>query len=99
MENNKTTTEQPATTDSKFENISDNGSEISDEGYRSLGVLQTTNSVAASNGTSSSSTTVTMMAHANENERSSSLHSQQSTEDADLNGKFVGKSSLAFQYS
>lgn len=25
---------------SKFENISDNGSEISDEGYRSLGVIQ-----------------------------------------------------------
>lgn len=27
---------------SKFENISDNGSEISDEGYRSLGVIQST---------------------------------------------------------
>lgn len=26
----------------KFENISDNGSEISDEGYRSLGVIQST---------------------------------------------------------
>lgn len=26
--------------DGKFENISDNGSEISDEGYRSLGVIQ-----------------------------------------------------------
>lgn len=28
------------TTDGKFENISDNGSEISDEGYRSLGLIQ-----------------------------------------------------------
>ncbi|XP_043066102.1 GAS2-like protein pickled eggs [Drosophila bipectinata] len=28
---------------SKFENISDNGSEISDEGYRSLGVIQSSN--------------------------------------------------------
>lgn len=26
--------------DGKFENISDNGSEISDEGYRSLGLIQ-----------------------------------------------------------
>lgn len=28
------------TNDGKFENISDNGSEISDEGYRSLGLIQ-----------------------------------------------------------
>lgn len=28
----------------KFENISDNGSEISDEGYRSLGLIQQANS-------------------------------------------------------
>lgn len=27
----------------KYENISDNGSEISDEGYRSLGIVQTNN--------------------------------------------------------
>lgn len=27
----------------KYENISDNGSEISDEGYRSLGLIQTNN--------------------------------------------------------
>lgn len=26
--------------DGKFENVSDNGSEISDEGYRSLGIIQ-----------------------------------------------------------
>lgn len=34
-----------ATTDNggKFENISDNGSEISDEGYRSLGLIQQAN--------------------------------------------------------
>lgn len=34
-----------ATTDigGKFENISDNGSEISDEGYRSLGLIQQAN--------------------------------------------------------
>lgn len=31
------------TTDGKFENISDNGSEISDEGYRSLGLIQQAN--------------------------------------------------------
>ena len=30
--------------DGKFENISDNGSEISDEGYRSLGLIQQANS-------------------------------------------------------
>lgn len=30
-------------TDGKFENISDNGSEISDEGYRSLGLIQQAN--------------------------------------------------------
>lgn len=29
--------------DGKFENISDNGSEISDEGYRSLGLIQQAN--------------------------------------------------------
>lgn len=29
--------------DGKFENISDNGSEISDEGYRSLGLIQANN--------------------------------------------------------
>lgn len=29
--------------DGKFENISDNGSEISDEGYRSLGIIQSNN--------------------------------------------------------
>lgn len=29
--------------DGKFENISDNGSEISDEGYRSLGIIQHAN--------------------------------------------------------
>lgn len=31
------------TADGKFENISDNGSEISDEGYRSLGLIQQAN--------------------------------------------------------
>lgn len=51
--------------DGKFENISDNGSEISDEGYRSLGVIQ-----ANLSGTL----------------KRSSLHSQTSTEDAELNG-------------
>ena len=33
-------TETSANNSNKFENISDNGSEISDEGYRSLGVIQ-----------------------------------------------------------
>ncbi|XP_037957920.1 GAS2-like protein pickled eggs [Teleopsis dalmanni] len=31
---------EPSTNTNKFENVSDNGSEISDEGYRSLGVIQ-----------------------------------------------------------
>lgn len=54
--------------DGKFENISDNGSEISDEGYRSLGVIQ---------------------ANLNGNLKRSSLHSQTSTEDAELNGMSI----------
>lgn len=52
----------------KFENISDNGSEISDEGYRSLGLIQAN--------------------HQNNNAKRSSLISQTSTEDAEINGKF-----------
>lgn len=32
-----------ANADGKFENLSDNGSEISDEGYRSLGLIQQAN--------------------------------------------------------
>lgn len=52
--------------DGKFENISDNGSEISDEGYRSLGLIQATGNAQA---------------------KRASLHSQNSMEDAELNGK------------
>lgn len=54
--------------DGKFENISDNGSEISDEGYRSLGLIQANN-------------------QNNNQAKRTSLHSQASTEDAELNGK------------
>lgn len=61
--------------DGKFENISDNGSEISDEGYRSLGVIQ-----ANSNNNNNNS-------NVNQTKRAS-LNSQTSTEDAELNGKF-----------
>lgn len=65
VEDNKpeliTNTENSST---KFENISDNGSEISDEGYRSLGVIN-------SNGTNQA--------------KRISLHSQTSTEDAEIN--------------
>lgn len=64
----ETKTEQTNGGDGKFENISDNGSEISDEGYRSLGVIQ---------------------ANLNGNLKRSSLHSQTSTEDAELNGMFI----------
>lgn len=39
----KSTATDLTVTDGKFENISDNGSEISDEGYRSLGLVQQTN--------------------------------------------------------
>lgn len=38
--NNADTKTEQTNGDGKFENISDNGSEISDEGYRSLGVIQ-----------------------------------------------------------
>lgn len=49
------TTEGPTTSipvDAKFENISDNGSEISDEGYRSLGLIQHANNNSQSKRTS-----------------------------------------------
>lgn len=39
----KGNTESNGANDAKFENISDNGSEISDEGYRSLGLIQQAN--------------------------------------------------------
>lgn len=39
-ENVNVTVSAAAPPDAKFENISDNGSEISDEGYRSLGLIQ-----------------------------------------------------------
>lgn len=34
------TTKSELPTENKYENVSDNGSEISDEGYRSLGLIQ-----------------------------------------------------------
>lgn len=43
--NNETKTDVPvAEVVNKYENVSDNGSEISDEGYRSLGLIQNGNS-------------------------------------------------------
>jgi hypothetical protein len=39
------TTEAGSESVNKYENVSDNGSEISDEGYRSLGIIQTGNNV------------------------------------------------------
>lgn len=54
----------------KFENISDNGSEISDEGYRSLGLIQ---------GTGTGNTN-------NINNNRLSLISQTSADDAEING-------------
>lgn len=53
-----------------IENISDNGSEISDEGYRSLGLIQANNQ------------------NNNAQNKRASLHSQTSTEDAELNGMY-----------
>lgn len=41
--NTNGTTNGTAAADGKFENLSDNGSEISDEGYRSLGLIQQAN--------------------------------------------------------
>lgn len=45
LNENASNTNGTTTTDNggKFENISDNGSEISDEGYRSLGLIQQAN--------------------------------------------------------
>lgn len=59
----------------KFENISDNGSEISDEGYRSLGLIQ---NGGAQNGPQGQSLSV---------DKRTSIHSQLSTDDADYSGK------------
>lgn len=42
-EGNVPTASTSTSADGKFENISDNGSEISDEGYRSLGLIQQAN--------------------------------------------------------
>lgn len=58
----------------KFENISDNGSEISDEGYRSLGLIQ--NGGGAQNG------------HGGAVDKRTSIHSQLSTDDADYSGEY-----------
>lgn len=56
----------------KFENISDNGSEISDEGYRSLGLIQNGGVHGGLGGVG---------------DKRTSIHSQLSTEDADFSGK------------
>lgn len=61
--------------DGKFENISDNGSEISDEGYRSLGLIQ--------GGVGTANANIN-----NNNNNRMSLISQTSTDDAELNGKW-----------
>lgn len=66
----------PQNTDAagKFENISDNGSEISDEGYRSLGLIQ---NGAGQNGHNGQGGAV---------DKRTSIHSQLSTDDADYSG-------------
>lgn len=61
----------------KFENISDNGSEISDEGYRSLGLIQ--NGGGAHNG---------HIGHGGAVDKRTSIHSQLSTDDADYSGEW-----------
>lgn len=43
LETNSDSKPDVSSVDGKFENISDNGSEISDEGYRSLGLIQANN--------------------------------------------------------
>lgn len=60
----------------KFENISDNGSEISDEGYRSLGLIQNGGG-GAQNGHLGQGLSV---------DKRTSIHSQLSTDDADYSG-------------
>lgn len=61
----------------KFENISDNGSEISDEGYRSLGLIQ-------NNGNGGQ-----MGANGGSVDKRTSIHSQLSTDDADYSGEYL----------
>lgn len=63
---------RPASPAPQAESASDNGSEVSDEGYRSLGVV-----AASAQGSPSMKTT-----------NRYSLHSQNSIEDAEFNGKF-----------
>lgn len=60
------------TTDGKFENISDNGSEISDEGYRSLGLIQQANNNQSKRASLHSQTSI----------------EDGKTDDAKTNGKF-----------
>lgn len=57
----------------KFENISDNGSEISDEGYRSLGLIQNGGGGALGGGVNV--------------DKRTSIHSQLSTDDAEYSGE------------
>lgn len=68
-------------TSTKFENISDNGSEISDEGYRSLGLIQ-----PGMGGNGSTSLI-------NGAQKRESLHSQTSIEDAETSARLDQNSS------
>lgn len=64
---------------SKYENISDNGSEISDEGYRSLGVIQ-------SNGTAAGQVQkrVSLYSQASNEDAEISAHLEQTTSDSQV---------------
>lgn len=68
------------------ENASDNGSEVSDEGYRSLGIIQNTPSSSQASPPSASSKDSCDRGLGLQLNRLS-LGSQASTEDADINGK------------
>lgn len=72
-----TANNQAADAAGKFENISDNGSEISDEGYRSLGLIQ--NGGVGHNGHNAHGGSCV--------EKRTSVHSQLSTDDADFSGE------------
>lgn len=81
-----TTTAPQAAADSagKFENISDNGSEISDEGYRSLGLIQNSQGANGHLGNGQSM------------DKRTSIHSQLSTDDADFSGELGNEENRDF---
>lgn len=65
---------------SKYENISDNGSEISDEGYRSLGIIQANGTAA----TSQAQKRVSLYSQASNEDAEISAHLEQTNSDSQV---------------